>query len=298
MRWGISTLIRSGLVLASLLPALPARAADDAPPRNEARRAESDDEIRRRLFLENTNGRLGAGVLNAFPAVYGSLFLAGSIAFAVDPGGATPTQTSIFVTTNGVLSAAAFGSYFAPKPARFPILTTLGPLWFSAFAFTLYCDPSSSRQEKQVSGIAAGTGLAAATIPMFDALIEPAFDPWALQSDRKALETADPTTLHGHVARAERNLYRTTRPLRLVSPIVYLAGVTGMTIAASRAPGSQDATQMATLFGIVYSSLATTQLIVALVPSAGRNYERALRNVRLVPLGPQGSAGLTALWRF
>lgn len=298
MRWGISTLIRSGLVVASLLSALPARAADDAPPRSETRRAESDDEIRRRLFLENTKGRLGAGVLNVFPAVYGSLFLAGAVAFAVDPGHATPTQTSIFVTTSGVVSAAAFGSYFAPKPARFPILTTLGPLWFSGFAFTLYCDPSGSRQEKQVLGIAAGTGLAAAMIPMLDALSEPPFDPWALQRDRKALETADPTTLHSHVVRAERNLARTTRPLRLVSPIVYLAGVTGMTIAAMRAPQSQDATRMAAAFGIIYSSLATPQLIVALLPSAGQNYERALRNVRLVPIGPQGSAGLTALWRF
>jgi|SRR6185369_9864592 len=296
--WGISTLIRSGVVIASLFSALPARAADDAPPRDETRRAESDDEVRRRLFLENTKGRLGTGVLNVFPAVYGSLFLVGSIAFQVDPNGATPTQTAIFVTTNGVLSAAAFASYLAPKPARLPILTTLGPLWFSGLALSLYCDPSNSRGEKQVLGIAAGTGLAAATIPMLDALIELPFDPWALASDRTALETADQTTLHGHIVRAERNLAHTTRPLRFVSPVVYLAGVAGMTIAATRAHESQDAAQMATAFGIVYSTLATTQLIVALVPSAGRSYERALRDVRLAPIGPQGSAGLTVLWRF
>jgi len=298
MRWGISILLHSGALAGSLLLALPAHAADEAPSRPAPLGTESEDDVRRRLLLEHTKGRLGAGFLNVFPAVYGTIFLAGSVAAAVDPGGATPTQTTIFATTNGVLSLAAFGSYLAPKPIRLPVLATLAPLWFSGLALSLYCDPSSSSSERQVLGIAAGTGLAAATIPLLDALIEPFPDLWAFESDRKALESADKTTLHGHVVRTEQNLARTTRPLRLVSPILYLSGVTGMTIAATRAPDSQDAGRMAALFAIPYSSLAITQLILAVVPSAGQRYERALQNVRLVPLGPQGSAGLTAVWRF
>jgi hypothetical protein len=296
--WGIPALGGCGIVVAGLLATLPAHAADDAPPRAETPHTANPDEVRRKLLLEHLQGRYGVGFFNVFPAVYGSVFLTASIVAAVEPGGGTQTQTSIFVTTTGVLSAAAFGSYLAPKPLRIPILTTLEPLWISGLALTMYCDPSESRQSKQVLGIALGTGLAAAPIPLLDALLEPPLDPWALDSDRRALETADKATLHSHVVRAEQNLARTTRPLRLVMPLVYLAGVTGMTIAATRSPQSHDATQSATAFGILYGSFATLRLIFALAPSVGQGYERALQKVRLAPIGPQGSAGVTALWRF
>ncbi|HEX2673978.1 MAG TPA: hypothetical protein VHM25_24045, partial [Polyangiaceae bacterium] len=181
---GISTLTELGLFVAGLLIALPAHAGDEARPLDETHSATSDDEVRRKLLLANLpEGRGQTRILDVFPAVYGALFLTSGIASAVDPGGATKTQTSIFVTTNGVLSAAAFGTYLAPRPLRAPLLTALPPLWFSGLALTLYCDPSNSPHEDRVLGIAAGTGLVAGTIPLLDALIEPPADAWALETD-------------------------------------------------------------------------------------------------------------------
>lgn len=114
----------------------------------------------------------------------------------------------------------------------------------------------------------------------------------------RAFQATDATTLHGNVVRAERNLARTTRPLRFVTPIVYSAGTIGMVVAALPSSQSDHAMTTAALFGGMYSLFAMIHVFTATLPSAGERYERALGAFKLVPIGPRGSAGMTALWRF
>ena len=292
----ISALVRAGAVVTALLAARPAHAAADAPPPAAAESSASDDEVRRKLLIEHLP-HVPTVFMDVAPAVVGTLGLAGSIAFLPDNQSETTTGT-ILVATSGVVSVIGFGSYLAPRQLRAPLIMSACSLWFSGFALGLYYDPSYSTESKQVLGIAAGTSALEAAIPLLDALLEPLPDLWAFESDRKALEMADQTTLHASVTRAERNLARLRRPLRFIGPTVYLAGVTGMALAAARAPQSDHAASLALGFGLIYSTLATLQLIHAIVPSPAQKYERALSQFKIVPVGPRGSAGASVLWQF
>lgn len=294
---GMRAALRSALVGAALFVAAPAHAAGDTPPRAGAATAASEDEIRRKLLLENEPWRGQTVALDIFPAVLGTLSLGASVVALVDDDGLQPTTRAILAGTGSVLGAAAFATYLAPKPLRAPLLLSETSLWFFGFALALSYEPTEAPETKQVLWVAAGASALEAAIPLVDALVAPPLDPWALASDRKALERADPTTLHGDVARAERNLARTTRPLRFVGPFVYLAGVSAMTVIGVRS-GSDETADTALAFGLMFSAFASTQLLNAALPSAAERYERALGKVRLAPIGPRGSAGMTASWRF
>ncbi|HYQ04458.1 MAG TPA: hypothetical protein VER96_37550 [Polyangiaceae bacterium] len=292
-------LSRSGVIVAGLLlTAWPARAAGTTSPSDAPVSSATEDVIRRDLLLENMPRRGRVAYLNVVPAVFGTLYLGAGVTLLAVEGRDLPTSSSIFIATNGVASAVEFATYLAPKPLRAPLFASGLSLWFAGAALSLAYDYDRTPQGKQVAGIAATMNAVEAVIPLLDALIEPPADPWAFESDRKALMTADYSTLHGHVIHAEQNLARTTRPLRFVAPSVYLAGITAMTITATRDPQSHDAGQIALGFGIFFTSVAAAQLAAAIAPSGAQRYERALRNMKLAPIGPRGSAGASAVWQF
>lgn len=293
----LAALVCAALVGGALLAAAPARGADVTPPQDAAATTAHDDEIRRKLLLEHQPWHGQTVALDIFPAVFGTVSLGAGIVAWVDDEGMQPTTKAILGTTGVVLGAAAFATYFAPKPLRAPLLLSETSLWLSGFALALSYEPMEAPETKQVLWVAAGVSALEAAIPLVDALVAPPLDPWALESDRKALERAEAATLHGDVVRAERNLARTTRPLRFVGPFVYLGGVTAMTVIAARS-GSDETADMALAFGLMFSTFASTQLINAALPSAAERYERALGKVRLAPIGPRGNAGMTASWRF
>lgn len=262
--------------------------------------AQGAESARRSILAEHLESGGGSPFLAQWgPGIVGTLYLGGAVAIAASAeGNRHADRERVWFGSAVGLSAVSFGGYLLPGRYRSAAVVADIGLLGAASGLGLALLPRATPRFQVMMLSMGGASLAYTTLSVVDAALKPPPDPVLLDRYRHQLESSEaisPTEL----AAIEREFALTRRPVpRITGSFVALAGTAGILTAAFWPGGTKDEA----LLGVGLAAPTVVPLVISFStsgrPWAFDAYNDSLRNVRLAPIGPEGSAGLSLSGRF
>jgi hypothetical protein len=259
--------------------------------------------VRRALlrdYLEPHRGR--ASVARYAPAVFGAATLGLGIGIGVGGIGEDSSGRSRWILAGayGATSAVSFASYALPADYRMSGLDAALGLLLVGTGAGFFASSRSTDTIRFSTAAIMGTGLVYEGLVISDAALSRPISSATLAGHLERLERGDAIS-DAELARMERDFARTVRPIpRWAFPLTLAVG--GL-VAASPvffSDTSDDDKAVSAVFGVMLLTPAMASIVPLVV--SDRNsytaYQRALRNLRITPLGPAGSTGVTVSGAF
>lgn len=292
-----------GLVLGLLSALVTSQAA--AEPRAESPPGGIPErELRRALLIENLKRDAGRAPLERWgPAVMGTLFVGLGIGAAIgemdeDRSG---ELRGVAIGTSGALVALNFSSYLVAEDYRGPVFGggNLALMGLGGGAF-FWLNPYSTTATRITFTSLMGSAVLSGALAGLDAALERPVSAMRLERHLDRLQRPGENLSPSELRAIELDLSRMQRPIpRFVYPLTMVTGgLVGATPALSKRTSPSDR-ELAASFSALWILSGTVGLVtVALTDPSYQKYTEALRSVRLAPIGPESSTGLSAAWRF